>query len=67
MERRDTILRKVLIVKDAPFQSKLYGIIFSHYPECELFFAANSLEALELMDLQNDFDLIVSDINIPVM
>lgn len=66
-ERRDTILRKVLIVKDSPFQSKLYGIIFSHFPECELFFAAKGLEAIELMDLQKDIDLILSDINMPMM
>ena len=66
-ERRDTILRKVLIVKDSHLQSKLYGIIFSPYPECELFFAAKGLEAIDIMDMQKDIDLIISDIHIPVM
>jgi hypothetical protein len=66
-ERRNTILRKVLIVKNSPFQSKLYGIIFSHNLKGELFFVAKGFEAKDLLDLEKDIDLIISDIKMPMM
>ncbi|MGA1841330.1 MAG: hypothetical protein ACMUIU_11955 [bacterium] len=59
--------QKVLIVEDSKLQSKFYFIILNNYPKCELFFAANRLETLNLFDLQKDIDLIVSDINMPIM
>lgn len=59
--------QKVLIVEDSKLQSKFYFIILSNYPKCELFFAANRLETLNLFDLQKDIDLIISDIKMPIM
>ena len=67
IEWSDVVLRKVLIVKNTNFQSNLYGIIFSHNPECELFFAAKGLENIDLMDLQIEINLITSNINMPIM
>lgn len=59
--------QKVLIVEDSGLQSKFYCIILNNYPKCQLFFAANRLETLNLFDLQKDIELIISDINIPIM
>lgn len=61
------MLRKLLIVRYSNLQSNLYGIIFSHNPECELFFATKGLEDIDLMNLQNDIRLITSNINMPMM
>ena len=61
------MLRKFLIVKNSPFQPDLYGIIFCHNPECELFFATKGLENMDLMDLQKDYNLIAWNITIPLM
>jgi hypothetical protein len=66
-EKKDSILRKILIVKDSPFQSKLYGIIFRHYPKGELFFVSNGLEAKDIPDLGKDIDMIFSDIKMPMI
>ncbi len=59
--------QKILIVEDSSLQSKFYYIVLNDYPKCELFFTANRLETLNLMDLQKDIDLIISDINTPIM
>lgn len=66
-ERRDTMPRKILIVEDLDFQSKLYFIVFSNYADFELFFTSNRVETMDLMDLQKDIELIISDINMPMM
>ena len=59
--------QKVLIVEDSGLQFKFYCIVLDNYPKCQLFFAANRLETLNLFDLQKDIDLIISDINMPMM
>ena len=67
-ERKDIMTdRKVLIVEDSYLQSKLYFIILSDYREFKLFFSATGIKTNDLMDLQKDIDLIISDINMPMM
>lgn len=61
------MFRKVLILEYSHLQSKLCNIIFSNYPECELFFALKGLEVMHPMELQEDIDLIVTDINMQMM
>lgn len=45
----------------------MYHTIFWRYQECKLIFASNGLEAMNQLVLQNDIDLIISDINMPKM
>jgi CheY-like chemotaxis protein len=59
--------QKILIVEDSELYSKFYFIILNNYPKCELFFTANRIETLNLFDLQKDMELIISDINMPIM
>ena len=61
------ITQKILIVEDSKLQSKFYFIILNNYPKCELFFTTNRLETLNFFDLQKDLDLIISDVNMPIM
>lgn len=59
--------QKILIVEDSSLQTKFYYIVLNNYPKCGFFFTANRLETMNLMDLQKDIDLIISDINTPIM
>lgn len=45
----------------------MYKLVFMRYKECELREALNGLEAFEILSQDNDFDLIILDINMPVM
>lgn len=61
------MLNKVLIVEDSSLQAKMYKNVFCVYPECKLVFAANGVEAFDRLAIENGFDLIVLDINMPKM
>jgi two-component system chemotaxis response regulator CheY len=60
------MLKKVLVVDDSRLIHKVYRIILSQY-ECEIVDAMNGKEALDLLTVHNDIQLIVLDINMPVM
>jgi len=60
-------LRRVLAVDDSKLIQRMYKLVFMKYRECEVVEAANGLEAIERLAQDNDFDLIVLDINMPVM
>jgi two-component system chemotaxis response regulator CheY len=60
-------LRRVLAIDDSKLIQRMYKLVFMKYKECELVEAPNGLEALEILARNNDFDLIVLDINMPVM
>lgn len=57
---------KVLVVEDSTVQAEMYRLVFAKR-RAELVFAANGLEAVQALSRESDFDLIVSDINMPEM
>ncbi|HXX81376.1 MAG TPA: response regulator [Thermodesulfovibrionales bacterium] len=60
-------LKKVLIVDDSKLIHQMYELVFMRYKECTLVDAMNGLEALEILSREDGFDLILLDINMPVM
>jgi two-component system chemotaxis response regulator CheY len=60
------MLKKVLVVDDSALIHQMYRLVMSRY-NCALADAMNGQEALEILALQKDIDLILLDINMPVM
>jgi two-component system chemotaxis response regulator CheY len=60
-------LNKVLIIDDSKLVHQMYRILLMRYKGCKIVDAMNGLEALEILSRENDFDLIILDINMPVM
>jgi two-component system chemotaxis response regulator CheY len=61
------MIKKVLIVEDSNLQAKMYQTVFGAYPECQMIFAGNGLEALDQLALEKGIELIILDINMPKM
>ncbi len=61
------LLKKVLIVDDSKLVHQMYRILLMRYKDCKIVDAMNGLEALEILSREDDFDLIILDINMPVM
>jgi two-component system chemotaxis response regulator CheY len=60
------MLRKVLVVDDSALIHQMYQLVLSRYG-CEILDAMNGLEALETLTRHSDVQLILLDINMPVM
>ncbi len=60
-------LRKVLIVDDSKLIHQMYRLVLMRFKDCKLVDAMNGLEALEILSREDGFDLILLDINMPVM
>lgn len=62
-------LRKVLIVEDSDLIHKMYQIILMRYRKngTQLIHAVNGIDGLEKLNEHPDTDLILLDINMPVM
>ena len=60
-------LKKVLIVDDSKLIHQMYRLVLMRYKHCTLVDAMNGLEALEALSKERGFDLILLDINMPVM
>jgi two-component system chemotaxis response regulator CheY len=60
------MLKKILVVDDSSLIHQMYRLIMSRY-KCEIVDAMNGQEALDLLSLQKDVQLILLDINMPVM
>jgi len=60
------MLNKVLIVDDSELIHRMYRLVMNRY-HCELVDVMNGQEALDTLDKQDDFELILLDINMPVM
>ena len=62
-----SVLKKVLIVDDSKLIHQMYRLVLMRYKDCKLVDAMNGLEGLEVLSRENDFDLILLDINMPIM
>jgi two-component system chemotaxis response regulator CheY len=60
------MLKKVLIVDDSSLIHQMYRLVLNRY-NCTISDAMNGQEALEVLAVQNDIELILLDINMPVM
>ena len=61
-----SILNKVLVVDDSQLIHSMYKLVLGRY-KCNIVDAMNGLEALDTLSRETNFDLILLDINMPVM
>ncbi len=61
------IPKKALVVEDSEFMRTVYGSILQKYEGCSIVYAENGQVALDKLKEQPDIDLILLDINMPVM
>lgn len=60
-------LSKILIVDDSQLIHQMYRLILTRYKDCKLVDALNGLEALDLLGKEQGVNLILLDINMPIM
>lgn len=60
------MVKKVLVVDDSNLILRMYRLVLQRYG-CEIVDAMNGAEALEVLSRENGVDLILLDINMPVM
>ena len=60
-------LKKVLVVDDAELVHKMHALVLARYHGSELLHAYNGTQALEMLHKHPDVQLILLDINMPVM
>jgi two-component system chemotaxis response regulator CheY len=60
-------LSKILVVDDSQLIHSMYRLVLNRYGGCRLVDAMNGLEALDVLSRESNFDLILLDINMPVM
>jgi two-component system, chemotaxis family, chemotaxis protein CheY len=60
------MLNKVLVVDDSALIHQMYRLVLARYT-CEIADAMNGQEALDVLARQDDIQLILLDINMPVM
>jgi two-component system chemotaxis response regulator CheY len=65
--REGAMLRKILAVDDSALIHQMYKLFLSRYKSCKLISAMNGLEALDKLGQEDGIDLILLDINMPVM
>jgi len=63
----ESMLRKILAVDDSALIHQMYKLFLSRYKNCKLISAMNGLEALDKLGQEEGIDLILLDINMPVM
>ncbi|MGA1790511.1 MAG: response regulator [bacterium] len=56
------MFKKVLVIEDSHILFEMYKAVFSCYPGCQVFFASNGLDAMDMLTFQEDIDLIISEI-----
>jgi two-component system, chemotaxis family, chemotaxis protein CheY len=61
------MLRKILAVDDSALIHQMYKLFLSRYKGCRLVSAMNGQEALDKLAAESGIDLILLDINMPVM
>lgn len=60
------MINKILVIDDSALIHKMYRLVLSRY-KCEIIDAMNGQEALDILAVGNDIQLILVDINMPVM
>lgn len=60
------MLKKVLVVDDSDLIHQMYRLVLLRY-NCEIVDAVNGREAMAILAAQQDFQLVLLDINMPVM
>lgn len=60
------MIKKIMVVDDSALIHQMYRLVMSRY-RCTIIDAMNGQEAHELLTANNDIDLILLDINMPVM
>ncbi len=61
------MLKKVLVVDDSELIHNMYRIMLRKYAGCCMTSAMNGREALDVFERETDFDLVLLDINMPIM
>jgi DNA-binding response OmpR family regulator len=61
------MIKKVLVIDDSELIHNMYRLMLKKYPGCEMVSARNGKEGLEKLEMESDFDLVLLDINMPVM
>ena len=59
-------MKKILVVDDSALIHQMYRLVMTRY-KCELVDAMNGQEALDILAVQGDVQLVLLDINMPVM
>lgn len=62
-----SVLKKLLVVDDSQLIHNMYRLVMNRYQGCKISDAMNGLEALDILSKEKDFDIILLDINMPVM
>jgi two-component system chemotaxis response regulator CheY len=60
------MIRKILVVDDSALIHQMYRLVMSRY-KCEIVDAMNGQEALDALAVHHDVELVLLDINMPVM
>jgi two-component system chemotaxis response regulator CheY len=60
------MLKKVLVVDDSSLIHQMYKLVLLRY-RCAIIDAMNGQEAIDIITLQQDIQLVLLDINMPVM
>lgn len=60
------MIKKILVVDDSALIHQMYRLVMNRYG-CAIADAMNGQEALDVLALQKDIELILLDINMPVM
>jgi two-component system chemotaxis response regulator CheY len=60
------MLSKILLVDDSSLIHQMYRLVLTRY-RCDLVDAMNGQEAMEMLAVEKDVQLILLDINMPVM
>lgn len=61
------MLKKVLVVDDSELIHNMYRLMLKKYQGCTILSAKNGKEAIDILAVDNEIDLILLDINMPVM
>lgn len=61
------MLKKVLVVEDSELLHNMYRLALKRYKGCQYVKATNGREGLDILASEKNVDLILLDINMPVM
>lgn len=66
MAKEVKMLKKILVVDDSALIHQMYRLVMNRY-NCTIFDAMNGQEALDVLSVQQGIELILLDINMPIM